>query len=182
MKTVYDVLFLCTGNSARSIFAEVLINEWGRGRFRGYSAGSHPRGQVHPMAIALLERLDFPTDGLESKDWAVFEQPGAPSMDFVFTVCDRAAAETCPIWPGQPMTAHWGIADPAAVEGEERLRMQAFRRAFAQLENRIKIFASLPLGSLDRLRLQHELDRIGRLEDGQPAPLNRGGLAEGGPG
>lgn len=162
---VYNVLFLCTGNSARSILGEVLINHWGEGRFRGFSAGSHPKGAVHPLALSLLEQLDMPTEGLSSKNWDVFEGEDAPTLDFVFTVCDSAAAETCPVWPGQPMTAHWGIPDPAAVAGDEKTRMQAFRKAFLQLENRIKIFASLPIASLDKLRLQTEIDRIGELAD-----------------
>lgn len=161
----YNVLFLCTGNSARSILGEVLMNYWGKGRFRGYSAGSQPKGAVHPMALSLLEHLDLPVEGLSSKSWEAFAQEGSPSMDFVFTVCDSAAAETCPVWPGQPMTAHWGIPDPAAATGDEKERMQSFRRAFLQLENRIKIFVSLPIASLDKLRLQTEIDQIGGLAD-----------------
>ncbi|KPK57530.1 MAG: arsenate reductase ArsC [Gammaproteobacteria bacterium] len=162
---IYNVLFLCTGNSARSIFGEALINHWGKGRFRGYSAGSTPKGEVHPLAVRLLEQLDLPSAGLRSKSWEEFSEPQAPVMDFVFTVCDNAAAETCPVWPGQPMSAHWGIPDPAAVEGDEKIRMQAFRQALNQLENRIKIFVSLPIQSLDRLRLQREIDRIGDYPD-----------------
>ena len=162
---IYNVLFLCTGNSARSIFGEALINHWGKGQFRGYSAGSAPKGEVHPLAVRLLEQLDLPSAGLRSKSWEEFSNPQAPVMDFVFTVCDNAAAETCPVWPGQPMSAHWGIPDPAAVEGDEKIRMQAFRQALNQLENRIKIFVSLPIGSLDRLRLQREVDRIGDYQD-----------------
>lgn len=158
----YNVLFLCTGNSARSIMGEVLINHWGKGRFRGYSAGSHPKDQVHPMTLRLLAQRKFPTEGLRSKDWAEFARPGAPKMDFVFTVCDKAAAEACPVWPGQPMSAHWGLPDPAAVEGDERTRMLAFRQAFAGLENRIKIFVNLPIATIDRLKLQDELDEIGK--------------------
>ncbi|MCZ7564395.1 MAG: arsenate reductase ArsC [Burkholderiales bacterium] len=157
----YNVLFLCTGNSARSIMAEALIGHWGMGRFHGYSAGSQPKGTVHPLALQLLESLNFPTADLRSKSWGEFARPGAPQMDFVFTVCDNAAAEVCPIWPGQPMTAHWGVADPAAVEGDEVTRVQAFRTALRELENRIRIFAALPIGSLDTLRLQEELDAIG---------------------
>lgn len=160
----YNVLFLCTGNSARSILGEALINHWGRGRFRGFSAGSQPRGEVHPLTLRLLRHLDFPVDGLRSKSWEEFSGADGESMDFVFTVCDSAAAETCPVWPGQPMTAHWGIPDPAAVEGDEKARMQAFRRAFNQLENRVKIFVSLPMESLDRLALQRNVDRIGQLD------------------
>lgn len=161
---VYNVLFLCTGNSARSILAERILERWGRGRFRCFSAGSHPKGEVHPLALEILRRYNHVTDGLRSKDWAEFGTADAPQMDFVFTVCDNAAAETCPAWPGQPMTAHWGIADPAAVDGDDIARMTAFRTAFRELENRIKIFVSLPLASLDRLRLQRRLDEIGRRE------------------
>lgn len=158
----YNVLFLCTANSARSILAEQLLNHWGAGLFRAYSAGSEPKGVVHPIALALLEQMKLPTAGLRSKSWDELARAGAPRLDFVFTVCDRAAAEVCPVWPGQPMTAHWGVADPAAVEGEETQRWVAFRQAFWELENRIKIFASLPIRSLDRLRLQERLDEIGR--------------------
>ncbi len=165
--TPFNVLFLCTGNSARSIFGECLINRWGQGRFRGYSAGSHPRGTVHPLALEILRRHNHLTDGLASKDWSVFAQPDAPRMDFVFTVCDKAAAETCPVWPGQPMTAHWGVEDPVAVEGDEVTRMMAFRQAFRELENRIKIFVSLPMRSLDKLTLQAHLDDIGRTRLGE---------------
>jgi arsenate reductase len=159
----YHVLFLCTGNSARSILAERIVERWGRGRFRGFSAGSHPRGEVHPLALEILRRHNYSTEGLRSKDWAEFATPEAPVMDFVFTVCDKAAAEVCPVWPGQPMTAHWGSADPAAVEGDEVTRLMAFRTALRELENRIKIFVVLPLASLDRLRLQRRLDEIGRM-------------------
>lgn len=158
----YNILFLCTGNSARSIIGECLINRLGRGRFHGFSAGSHPKGEVHPLAIEVLRRNNFVTDGLRSKDWEEFAAPGAPQMDFVFTVCDNAAAEVCPVWPGQPMTAHWGIADPAAVEGDEVTRMMAFRQGLRELEHRIDIFVNLPLASLDRLKLQDRLDAIGR--------------------
>lgn len=158
----YNVLFLCTGNSARSIIGECLINRLGRGRFHGFSAGSHPKGEVHPLAIEVLRRNNFMTDGLRSKDWDEFAVPGAPRMDFVFTVCDNAAMEVCPVWPGQPMTAHWGIADPAAVEGDEVTRMMAFRQALRELEHRVDIFVNLPLASLDRLKLQDRLDAIGR--------------------
>lgn len=158
---LYKVLFLCTGNSARSIIAESLINRYGQGHFQGYSAGSHPQGEVHPLAIEVLKRNNYLTDTLRSKDWSEFAAPDAPLMDFVFTVCDRAAAEMCPVWPGQPMTAHWGLPDPAAVEGDEVVRIMAFRQTFRELENRIKIFVSLPLNSLDRLKLQKSLDEIG---------------------
>jgi protein-tyrosine-phosphatase len=158
----FNVLFLCTGNSARSILAEQLINSWGGGAFRGYSAGSHPKGDVHPIALALLEHMRLPTAGLRSKSWDEFAAPGAPALDFVFTVCDKAAGEVCPLWPGQPMTADWGVEDPAAVEGSETERWLAFRRAFKELENRIKVFTSLPIRTLDRLKLQERLDAIGR--------------------
>jgi arsenate reductase len=159
---LFNVLFLCTGNSARSIIAEALMNQWGRGKFRGFSAGSHPKGAVHPIALALLQRMNFPTEGLRSKGWEEFATPGAPPLDFVFTVCDNAAAEACPYWPGQPMTAHWGVPDPAAVEGTDADIWLAFRETFRLLDNRIKIFTSLPLASLDRIRLQERLDAIGQ--------------------
>lgn len=158
----YNVLFLCTGNSARSIFAECLANHWGRGRFRSFSAGSHPRGSIHPIALELLRRMQMPTEGLRSKSWDEFARPGAPELDFVFTVCDRAAGETCPVWPGQPMTAHWGVEDPAAVEGTETEKWVAFRLAFKILDARIKIFSSLPIASLDRIKLQRRLTEIGK--------------------
>ena len=158
----YNVLFLCTGNSARSIMGEVLTTFWSKGRFRGYSAGSHPRGKVNPMTLELLRNLQFPTDGLRSKDWNEFTRPGAPPMDFVFTVCDHAAAEVCPVWPGQPMTAHWGIPDPVATEGDDVQRMLAFREAFRTLENRIKTFIDLPITSLKRLQLKEKLDELGQ--------------------
>lgn len=158
----FDVLFLCTGNSARSILAEVLLNSMGRGRFRAHSAGSHPKGTVHPLAIELLAKNRLLTQGLRSKDWGEFSRQGASQLDFVFTVCDRAAAETCPVWPGQPMSAHWGISDPAAVEGELEQRRRAFFRAYNELQNRLSIFVSLPLEKLDRLSLQRKLDEIGR--------------------
>jgi len=156
-----NVLFLCTGNSARSILAEALLNHWGRGRFVGYSAGSAPKGTVHPIALELLGHMKMPTGRMRSKSWAEFEKPGAPTLDFVFTVCDNAAAETCPVWIGGPMTAHWGIADPAAVEGSDADKWRAFRRAFHELESRIKIFTSLPIESLDRDGLQQRLREIG---------------------
>ena len=158
----YNVLFLCTGNSARSILAEALINHWGRGSFVGYSAGSFPKGKVHPIALDLLEHLNMPTEGMRSKSWDEFAKPGAPQLDFVFTVCDNAAAEECPVWPGQPMTAHWGVADPAAVEGSDTDKWLAFRQAFHELESRIKIFTSLPIKSLDRVKLQERLREIGQ--------------------
>jgi arsenate reductase len=159
----YNVLFLCTGNSARSILAEALMNHWGGARFCAFSAGSHPKGEVHPVALGLLAQMDLPTAGLRSKSWDEFATPGAPRMDFVFTVCDAAAGEACPLWPGQPMTAHWGVADPAAVAGTDTQIWLAFRKAFRELENRIKVFASLPVASIDRLSLQRRLDEIGRL-------------------
>ena len=164
----YNVLFLCTGNSARSVLAESLINHWGRGRFRGFSAGSHPKGTVHPIALDLLRQMKLPTEGLRSKSWDEFVAAGAPALDFVFTVCDNAAGEVCPYWPGQPMTAHWGVEDPAAVEGADVDKWLAFRKVFSQLENRIRIFTSLPLKSLDRIRLQERLDAIGRTRAEQP--------------
>ena len=162
MNRPYNVLFLCTGNSARSILAEALVNHWGRGRFRGLSAGSFPKGKVHPMALRLLQHLNMPTEGLRSKSWDEFAAPGAPPLDFVITVCDNAAGEVCPIWPGQPMTAHWGVPDPAAVEGTELEQMNAFRETFRTLENRIRIFTSLPLESIERMKLKEHLDEIGR--------------------
>ena len=156
------VLFLCTGNSARSIMAEALLNHWGKGRFQAFSAGSHPKGQVHPLAIEVLRRTHLPTDNLRSKSWDEFATPDAPPLDFVFTVCDRAAEEVCPIWPGQPMTAHWGIHDPAAVVGPEPERERAFNKAFRELDARLKIFTSLRLEALDQMALQRQLDAIGR--------------------
>jgi arsenate reductase (thioredoxin) len=165
----FNVLFLCTGNSARSVLAESIINHLGGGRFRGFSAGSHPKGQVHPYAIDQLASLGFPTRNLHSKSWDVFAAAGAPHMDFVFTVCDDAAGETCPVWPGQPMTAHWGIPDPAAVTGSELEKRAAFRAAFAAMENRIRLFISLPLGSLDRMALQQRIYAIGARTPGAAA-------------
>jgi len=157
----YTVLFLCTGNSARSILAESLLNSQGNGRFRGYSAGSFPKGQVHPLALELLKRLDLPSEGLRSKSWDEFAAPDAPRIDFIFTVCDNAAGEVCPIWPGKPMTAHWGIADPAAVEGSDAEKAFAFRQALKQLETRIKLFVALPIESLDPLTFRERLRSIG---------------------
>jgi arsenate reductase len=162
----YNVLFLCTGNSARSIIAEALMNQWGQGKFRGFSAGSHPKGAVHPIALQLLERMNSPTEDLRSKSWDEFATPGAAPLDFVFTVCDNAAGEVCPYWPGQPMTAHWGVPDPAAVEGSDKEKWLAFREAFRALDNRIKIFTSLPFAQLDRIKLQERLDAIGK----RPSP------------
>jgi len=162
METPYNVLFLCTGNSARSIMAEALINHWGRGRFRGFSAGSNPKGQVHPLALETLDRFRIPMDQPRSKSWNEFARDGAPPLNFVFTVCDNAAREVCPVWPGQPMTAHWGVADPAAVEGSDEQKRRAFQKAFQELDARIKIFTSLRLELLDRLALQRTLDDIGK--------------------
>ena len=159
---IYNVLFLCTGNSARSILAEVLINRWGQGKFKGFSAGSHPKGEVHPLALELLQSWGLPTKELRSKSWDEFAQPGAPNLDFVFTVCDNAAGEVCPHWSGQPMTAHWGMEDPATVEGPDAQKRRAFLQAASALESRIKIFASLPLRTLDRIRLQERVDAIGK--------------------
>jgi arsenate reductase (thioredoxin) len=160
---LYNVLFLCTGNSARSILAEAFLNHHGQGRFCAFSAGSHPTGKVNPLAIELLERSDIPTKGLRSKSWDEFAAPGAPELDFVFTVCDNAAGEVCPIWPGQPMTAHWGVADPAAVQGPDIEKKRAFREALNVLERRISLFVSLPLASLDRLSLRERVKEIGKM-------------------
>jgi arsenate reductase len=159
----YNVLFLCTGNSARSILAESVVNHLGQGRFRGYSAGSHPKAQVHPISIALLEELNLPTENLRSKSWDEFAAPNAPPLDFVFTVCDNAAGEVCPYWPGQPMTAHWGVEDPAAVDGTDTQKWEAFRRAFRALENRIRLFVSLPVATLDKMVLKARIDAIGKV-------------------
>ena len=159
---VYNVLFLCTGNSARSILAEAILNNRGKGRFKAFSAGSHPKVEVHPLALALLERKGLPTEGLRSKAWDEFAQPAAPTLDFIFTVCDNAAGEVCPVWPGHPMTAHWGQPDPAAVEGTELDRTNAFREAFSVLERRIEAFTSLPMASLDQLSLGKKVREIGK--------------------
>jgi protein-tyrosine-phosphatase len=159
-----NVLFLCTGNSARSILAESILNTVGKGRFRAFSAGSHPAGAVNPFAIELLQKNRLPTDNLRSKNWDEFAAPGAPALDFVFTVCDNAAGEICPVWPGQPMTAHWGVPDPAAVEGSEEIRRKAFFTAFNQLQNRILLFVNLPLAKLDRIALKRSLDDIGHTQ------------------
>jgi len=157
-----NVLFLCTGNSARSILAEAYLNSAGKGRFRAYSAGSKPGGRVNPFALALLRATRIDVEGLRSKSWDEFARPGAPEMDFVFTVCDNAAAEECPYWPGQPMTAHWGVADPAAVEGSDEEKRRAFHEAFRALSTRINLFVSLPMQKLDRLALQKRLHEIGK--------------------
>jgi arsenate reductase len=171
-KGPFNVLFLCTGNSARSIMAEVLLNRAGQGKFRAFSAGSQPKGQVHPYALDLLRRMNFDVSGLRSKSWSEFAQPEAPKLDFVFTVCDNAAAETCPVWPGQPMTAHWGVPDPAAATGNEAEVRLAFADAFRMLSNRINIFVSLPLRSLDALSLQRQLDAIGNSKDAGRDPAS----------
>jgi len=167
---IYNVLFLCTGNSARSSLAEALINRWGQGKFKGFSAGSHPKGEVHPLALELLQSWGLPTKELRSKSWDEFAQPGAPNLDFVFTVCDNAAGEVCPHWSGQPMTAHWGMEDPATVEGPDAQKRRAFLQAASALESRIKIFASLPLRTLDRIRLQERVDAIGKTPPPDDAP------------
>ena len=161
MQDHYNVLFLCTGNSARSIMAEAILNFKGKSRFTAYSAGSHPSGQVRPEALRRLEGARIPVEGLRSKSWDEFSKPGAPNLDFVFTVCDNAAKEVCPIWPGQPMTAHWGAPDPAAVKGSEQEVDRAFREAFTILDRRISLFLSLPLESIDKLALKKEIDDIG---------------------
>jgi len=158
----YNVLFLCTGNSARSILAECVLNRLGQGRFRAFSAGSFPKGEVHPYALELLQRQNYPTKQLRSKSWDELAGPGAAPLDFVFTVCDNAAGEVCPVWPGQPMTAHWGLPDPAAAEGNEAERRLAFAETMRMLHNRISIFVSLPIASLDKLSLQSRLHAIGK--------------------
>jgi arsenate reductase len=158
----FNVLFLCTGNSARSIMAEAILNFLGRPKFKAFSAGSHPVGNVNPLALALLEKNRFPTTGLRSKDWSEFSQPGAPFLHFVFTVCDQAAAEPCPVWPGQPMTAHWGVHDPAAVQGSDEDKRRAFLKAYTELHRRISLFTCLPFDKLSKLSLQERLNEIGR--------------------
>ena len=170
---LYNVLFLCTGNSARSILAEALIDYWGKGRFKGYSAGSFPKGAVHPLALDLLQKAHLDISRLRSKSWDEFAKPGAPVMDFVFTVCDQAAGEGCPVWPGNPVTAHWGVPDPAAVEGTGSEKMRAFRYAYQALESRIKLFTSLKLEALDRLALQRKVEELGHVRivpSGELAP------------
>ncbi|TGQ46667.1 arsenate reductase ArsC [Mesorhizobium sp. M00.F.Ca.ET.216.01.1.1] len=159
---IYNVLFLCTGNSARSILAEAILNRLGAGKFRAFSAGSQPKEEVHPFALQLLKTLNHDTSFARSKSWEEFAVPGAPEINFVFTVCDNAANESCPIWPGQPMTAHWGVPDPAAVEGTDAEKHLAFAEAYRMLNNRISIFVSLPMDMVDRLALQQRLDEIGR--------------------
>jgi arsenate reductase (thioredoxin) len=165
-----NVLFLCTGNSARSILAEVHLNVAGKGRFQAFSAGSHPAGKVNPFALELLRKNRFPIEELRSKNWDEFAKPGAPKLDFVFTVCDNAAGEMRPIWPGQPITAHWGVADPAAVEGTDEVKRRAFLRAYAELSNRINLFLNLPFEKLDRLALQKKLKEIGKAGQETPQP------------
>ena len=162
MGLIFNVLFLCTGNSARSILAEAILAREGKGKFNAHSAGSQPKGAVHPYALDLLKKLNHPTEPLRSKGWDEFAAPGAPELDFVFTVCDNAASEVCPVWPGQPMTAHWGIPDPAAVDGSEAEKRLAFADAYRRMSNRISIFVSLPIQSLDRLSLQKRVSEIGR--------------------
>ncbi len=166
---IYNVLFLCTGNSARSILAESILGKDGAGRFHAFSAGSHPKGAVHPLALKTLEHFGYPHEGFRSKPWDEFARPGAPVMDFVFTVCDNAAGEACPVWPGQPMTAHWGIEDPAAVEGSDFEREAAFVAAFRYMKNRISIFTALPIRKLDSVALGSKLKEIGQIE-GASAP------------
>jgi len=161
-KDVYNVLFLCTGNSARSIMAEALLNSWGHGRYRAFSAGSHPKGAVHPYTLDLLRHVKLPTSELRSKSWDEFARSDSPELDFVFTVCDQAAGEVCPIWPGQPITAHWGFPDPASFDGTEAEKRAVFAEVFRQIENRIKIFCALRIDKLGRLALQHELRRMGK--------------------
>ena len=168
----YNVLFLCTGNSARSTIAEALLNKMGQGRFRAFSAGSFPKGEVHPTALHVLETAGLPTDGLRSKSWDEFAVPGAPELDFIFTVCDNAANETCPIWPGHPMTAHWGIPDPAAALGSEAERQVAFLDTVRMLRNRISLFIALPIEAIDSMALERRLREIGRTDDAAiPAAL-----------
>jgi protein-tyrosine-phosphatase len=169
MSKTYNVLFLCTGNSARSIIAEAILQREGAGRFHAYSAGSQPKGAVHPYALDLLAKLNHQTSSLRSKSWSEFAGPGATALDFVFTVCDNAANEVCPVWPGQPMTAHWGVPDPAAIEGNEAVKRASFADTYRMLNQRISIFINLPLTSLDRLTLQKRLDAIGA-ETRQPHP------------
>jgi len=164
----YNVLFLCTGNSARSIMAEALLNKLGGGRFNAFSAGSHPKGAINPFTLKVLGAYSFPTEGYRSKSWEEFAAPGAPQLDFVFTVCDSAAGEACPVWPGQPMTAHWGIEDPASVEGTDIEKEKAFVTAFKYLRNRISIFVSLPIRSLDKMAIERKLHEIGHMDGATP--------------
>lgn len=168
MSKSYNVLFLCTGNSARSIIAEALLNHRGKGKFKAYSAGSFPKGEVNPLSLELLKSMKLPTEGLYSKSWDQFTKPDMPKMDFIFTVCDQAAGEACPIWPGNPMTAHWGIPDPATAVGNKEQRMAAFRDAANRLDARIKLFVALPFEKLDRIAIKREADKIGRIGDISP--------------
>lgn len=165
-----NVLFLCTANSARSVFAEAILNKLGGGRFRAYSAGSHPRGEIHPLTLECLEKASFPIENLHSKGWETFGQPDSPHMHFVITVCDQAAGEVCPVWPGQPMTAHWGFEDPVKTEGSDELKLKAFQRAMFQISNRISIFLSLPMEKLDRLALQAQVREIGTIAPSDAPP------------
>lgn len=171
----YNVLFLCTGNSARSILAEAILAKEGNGRFRTFSAGSHPKGEVHPLALKTLAALGYPTEGYRSKSWDEFAEPGAPEIDFIFTVCDNAAGEACPVWPGHPMTAHWGVEDPAAVDGSDLEKERAFGQAARLLKNRITVFTSLPLASIDKLALQTRLKQIGAMEGASHAAADTAG-------
>ncbi len=163
--TPYNILFLCTGNSARSILAEAIMNRAGAGRFKAWSAGSHPKGEVHPQALKLLQSLNYPLEGLRSKSWDEFDAQGAPHLDFIVTVCDNAAGEVCPIWPGKPVRAHWGIADPAAVEGSASEVSLAFAEAYRQMSNRIGLFLALPIAKLDSLSIKRRMDEIGQTHD-----------------
>jgi len=162
MHKTYNILVLCTGNSARSIMGEALFNTMGAGRFKAYSAGSHPTGKVNPFAIEQVQRLGYPVEGLRSKSWDEFAQPGAQEMDFVITVCDNAAGEACPFWPGQPMTAHWGFPDPAAVQGTDEVKREAFKQTVRQIRHRVQLFLSLPLETLDRMAIENKMQAIGK--------------------
>ena len=164
-KKIYNVLFICTGNSARSIKAEVIMNHLGRERFKAYSAGSHPRGEVHPMTLEVLSEQCYDLGGLRSKSWTEFAEPDAPQMDFIMTVCDQAAGEACPAWPGQPITAHWGFADPTKIEGDREKQLKAFSNAQFQIANRIRLFMSLPIEKIDRMSLQTKLRELGQQRD-----------------
>lgn len=161
----YNILVLCTGNSARSIMAEALFNTLGKGRFKAYSAGSHPTGKVNPFAVEILQKLNYPTDSIRSKSWDEFAKADAPQMDFIFTVCDNAAGEVCPVWPGQPLTAHWGFEDPAAAQGTDEDKRKAFEKIFHQIKNRVNLFSSLSLSELDRLAIKQEMDKLGQIKD-----------------
>lgn len=162
---VYNILILCTGNSARSIMAEALFNVLGKGRFKAFSAGSHPTGKVHPLAMEQCEKIGYPVANLRSKSWDDFAAPGAPKMDFIITVCDRAAGEVCPVWPGTPIYAHWGFEDPAAAQGTDEEKRKAFQLIFRYINNRVQLFANLPLASLDKLAIKSEIDRIGKTQN-----------------